>query len=153
MSLHLQSGCKIFITYSGHSLGSGSANERRRYIVTPSLIGPAHMQMIPDNRGRCNIGYLSETHLGLKSLEISHVHNTQFSCQIILKSCTEHGSIIAMLCAKFQNDWNNEQYFMANKVLTRFEFKMSFQGMYSILQHPQGPLLPTWVNFNPSIDK
>ena len=28
-----------------------------------------------------------------------------FSCPIVLKFCTEHGSYSAVLCAKFQNDW------------------------------------------------
>ena len=53
----------------------------------------------------CNIGYPSETHLKLKSSEILLVHNIRFSGSIHFKFCTEHGSITAMLCAKFQNDW------------------------------------------------
>ena len=31
-----------------------------------------------------------------------------FSCPIILKSCTEHGSDTVVLCAKIQNDWTSE---------------------------------------------
>ena len=33
-------------------LGMGSTNERRRYIVTPSLIGWAHTRMIPESSYR-----------------------------------------------------------------------------------------------------
>ena len=43
-----------------------------------------------------------------KSVEFSYAHILHFSCQIILKFCTQHGSITAMLCAKFQNDLTTE---------------------------------------------
>ena len=36
------------------------------------------------------------------------------SCQIILKFCTEHGSITAMLCANFKNDLTTEM--LKNKI-------------------------------------
>ena len=49
------------------------------------------------------------THMGLKFQEISFVHNIHFSCQIILKICTEDGSDTAVLCTKFQNDLTNEK--------------------------------------------
>ena len=51
-----------------------------------------------------NIGYHLETHLKPKSLKISFACNIHISCRIILEFCTVHGSIIAMLCEKFQND-------------------------------------------------
>ena len=35
---------------------------------------------------------------------IEVIHNTRFNCPIILKFCTEQGSITAMLCVKYQND-------------------------------------------------
>ena len=38
----------------------------------------------------------------LKLYEISFVHNIHFSCPIILKFCTEHDSVTAVLCAKCQ---------------------------------------------------
>ena len=41
----------------------------------------------------------------LKSREISFVFDIRFSCLITLKFCTEHGSITAVLCVQFQNDW------------------------------------------------
>ena len=44
----------------------------------------------------CNKGYPSETHLKLKSREISFVHNFRFNCSIGLQFCTEHGSGLAI---------------------------------------------------------
>ena len=52
----------------------------------------------------CNIGYPSEIYLKLKSREISVAHISCFSWPIILKFCTEHGSITAVICAKLQAD-------------------------------------------------
>ena len=53
----------------------------------------------------CNIGYPPQTHLKLKSHKILFIYKIHFICVIILKFCTEHGSINAMLCAKLQNDY------------------------------------------------
>ena len=69
-----------------------------------------------------NIGYPSETHRRLKSCEILFVHNLSFSSPIILKFCTEHGSITAVHCANFQNDCTNEVDVIDKQVYTRFEF-------------------------------
>ena len=57
-------------------------------------------------------GYPSETQLKLKSREIAFLHNISFSCPIVLKFCTEHGSDTAMLCAKNKTYWitNEESY-------------------------------------------
>ena len=77
----------------------------------------------------CNIGYPSETHLKLKSREISFVHNTRFNCPIVLKFCTEHGN---------QNDWKLDMAVMNERDFTRFEFKMRF-GQISHIAH--GPCL------------
>ena len=52
--------------------------------------------------------YPSESHLRLKSREISFAHNLLLSCLIVLKFSTGHGSITAMLCAYFQNDLTAE---------------------------------------------
>ena len=75
----------------------------------------------------CNIGYRSETHLKLKSREISFVHNLLLSKSIVLKFCTEHDSEAAVLCAKFQNDWWTENSVMDERVFARFESDMSFR--------------------------
>ena len=58
--------------------------------------------------GQDRIGYLSEAHLKPKSLEISFVHNTRFSCQIVLQFCIEHDTITVVFCAKCRNDWVTE---------------------------------------------
>ena len=52
----------------------------------------------------CNMVYHSETHLKLKSHKISSVHNSRLSCPVVLKCCTGHGSVTAVLCATLQND-------------------------------------------------
>ena len=64
-------------------------------------------------------------HLELKYHEISFGHNLLLSCQIILKFCTEHGSITAVLCANFQNDLATEIGILGVQVSAKFEFKMS----------------------------
>ena len=50
----------------------------------------------------CNIGYLSDTHLRPRSGQTSFFHYTYVSSRIILKFCTEHGSITAsrFLCIR-----------------------------------------------------
>ena len=49
----------------------------------------------------CNMEYPSKMHNKLKSRKVSFPHNLFCSCTSIAKFCTEHGSITAMLCAKF----------------------------------------------------
>ena len=44
-------------------------------------------------------------------------HNYFFGTWIILKFCTEHGSITAVLCAKFQNDFTKEINVMKEQIL------------------------------------
>ena len=69
------------------------------------------------------MGYLSETHLKLKSCENSFINNTSVNNPVILKFC----SIKQLL------KWNR-CYGQTN--FTRFEFKMSFGLMPHIAQHP-----------------
>ena len=71
----------------------------------------------------CNIGYPSETHLKIKSREISFAHNLLISCQIALKICTGHGSITAVLCANFQNNLTTEMNETDERHFARFEFR------------------------------
>ena len=51
-----------------------------------------------------NRGNLSKLLLKFKSHNILFLQRYQPNSPIILKFCTEHGSVTAMLCAKFQND-------------------------------------------------
>ena len=71
-----------------------------------------------------NIECLSETHPKPKYREIVFAHNKVLSCAVIVKSRTEHGSIIAVLCAKFQNDRTAKMYIMDEWDFARFEFKI-----------------------------
>ena len=68
----------------------------------------------------CNIRYPSQIHLKLKSCEISFAHNSCFSWPIALKFCTAHGSITAVLRAKFQTDWTIETDVMDERDFKRF---------------------------------
>ena len=56
----------------------------------------------------CNIVCPSESHLKLKSREISFVQNTRFNDSIFWKFCTEHDSITTVFSAKFQDDLTTE---------------------------------------------
>ena len=60
----------------------------------------------------CNIGYPSATYLKLKFRESSFVHNFRLNDSIVLKFCTEHGSIIAVLCSQFQTVRTNKTGFL-----------------------------------------
>ena len=55
--------------------------------------------------GRYNIEHPPEIHLRHISRKISFVQDYIRIQLLILKFCTEHGSVTAVLCAKFQNDW------------------------------------------------
>ena len=76
---------------SGHDIGLGcpeySGFTRRCHCAVRQMMEAGML---------CNIGYAFETHLKLKSPEISFVHNICLSCPIVLKYCTEHGSDNAM---------------------------------------------------------
>ena len=50
------------------------------------------------------------------------------TCPTVLRYYTEHCSDIAVLCAKFQNDWATGDDFVDTRDFARFEFKMNFEG-------------------------
>ena len=82
-------------------------------------------------------GYPSETHLTLKSREISFfIHNIRFqlSTEIVLKFCTEHGNIISVFCGKFQSSCITEEYVMGKRDIRKFGFDMSFGRIPYIAQ-------------------
>ena len=72
-------------------------------------------------------------HLKLKSCEISFTHNLFLICKIVWKFRTEHISITAVLCAKFQNDSTTEMDVLEERDFARFEFGMRF-GRHPISQ-------------------
>ena len=82
--------------------------------------------MIPNARGWYNIAYPFETYLKPKPREISFGHNLLLSCTVVLKFCTEHGSVTAVLCAKYQNDLTIEMDVLNERSFARFEFDVSF---------------------------
>ena len=84
----------------------------------------------------CNVGYLSETHLKLKSHEILFAHNLLLRYAIVLKFGTEHSSDTAVFCTKFQNNWKTGTDVMDEQVLTRFEFKMRLGLIWAYCTRP-----------------
>ena len=66
---------------------------------------------------------LLETHLPVKSSEISFAHNLLLSCEIVLTLCTEHDCVSVVLCANFGNDFTTEIDVLDERNFTRFEFK------------------------------
>ena len=136
-----------------------------------SILLPAHV-------GCCNVGYPPETHLKFKSRDISFDHNLLLSHQIVLKFCTEHGSITAVLGANFQNDLAIDIYVMDERDFARFKLKMTFgrlshialsswfcaSDLYQQAFHIQIICLQsnntytfeplwTWINLNSGMDK
>ena len=63
----------------------------------------------------------------LKSREVSFLLSFLRNCRIVLKFCTEHGSITAVLCAKFQNVLTTMTKVMKKRYFTRFEFRNRFR--------------------------
>ena len=100
------------------------------------LIVSQHRSKRQTSGACCNLGYPSETNLKLKSRDFSFVQNIQFSCQIILKFCSEHGSETDVLCAKFQNDLRTGQWVMSKRDFARFVLKMRFGRIPSIATIP-----------------
>ena len=88
-------------------------------------------------QGGCSIGHPPETHIKLKSRDISSANNLLLSCRSILAFCTEHGSITTVLCAHVQTDLVTAIGVQDDRTFTRFEFKMCFWRI-PILQQPTG---------------
>ena len=87
--------------------------------------------------------YPPKTHFKIKSHKILLVHNIHFSCQIILTFCTEHGSVTAMLCAKFQNDLTTEKYIMCKKNSQNLRSRCSI--LQSTSDDPGAPTAVWWI--------
>ena len=84
----------------------------------------------------CKIGYPSETHLQLKSRDISFVHYISFSRSIIKFFCLVHDNDTAVPCAKCQDDSNIQMDVLNDGIFAKFEFKMRFGQISYIEQHP-----------------
>ena len=72
----------------------------------------------------------------LKFRKMSLIHNICYSCLIVLKFCTEHGSITAVLCAKFQNHWTTDKNAMDRWHFMRFDLKRSLRQMLTTAMAP-----------------
>ena len=83
------------------------------------------------------IGYPSDTHLKLKSRDVSFAHNSFCSCPIVSKFGTEHDNDTAVPYAKIQNDWTTEWDVMDDRVIAGFEFKTGFGQIPYIVQPPR----------------
>ena len=66
------------------------------------------------------------------------------NCWIVLKFCTEHGSITAVLCAKFQNDLATKMGIVDERDFARFKFKMRFGRISYIGTAPRCTSDDTW---------
>ena len=51
--------------------------------------------------------------------------NISFSCSIVLKFCTEHDSNTAVLCVKFQNNWNSVQWNRNAVMMVKFSSQVT----------------------------
>ena len=76
--------------------------------------------------GCCNIGYPYETHLKLKSREISFAQGIHSNCQIVLKIYTAHDNDTLVLCAKYENNLILKLWVMGRRVFALFELHMRF---------------------------
>ena len=63
----------------------------------------------------------------MQTLQKLACHNLLVSRPIILKFCTEHDNITAMLSAKFEKLLENELGVTDKKEFARFTFKVSFR--------------------------
>ena len=115
------------LTYCRASRSVTSWVADAQFQITPNISDPA---------GCCNISYRSETHTELKSREISFAHNSLLSCQIVLKFCTEHGSITVVPFANFENELTTEVDVMDDRNFVIFEFKCASDG-YHIFEQPR----------------
>ena len=81
--------------------------------------------LVPGDCG-CNSGNYHKYIFKLNSCQISFTNNMKFSCLIILKFVTKHGSDTAVLCDKFQNDWTTEKIDVEEQDFMIFWFTMNF---------------------------
>ena len=90
----------------------------------------------PADQEPCAAWDIHPKYFKLKSGEILFAHNLFCIYPIILKFCMEHDKDTVVLCAKFQNNWMINVDFTDEWVFTRFGFKMSFGGIFHIVQTP-----------------
>ena len=72
----------------------------------------------------------------MNSRETVFTYNVSLSCQIVLKYCTAHVSIIVVLYVSFQNDLITEMDIVGERDFPRIQFKMGFGRMVYIAMSP-----------------
>ena len=83
--------------------------------------------------GSCSIClYPPVTHLKLKSREISFAYTLFLSYPIVLIFCTGHGSITAVLCAKYQNDRQLKWVLLTNEISRDLSLGWVSWGLYYV---------------------
>ena len=113
--LSKQSRCRWFETPS-HSLWRHCNARTSTILVLEELNLTGLFKCI---LGCYNKWYPSETHLKLKSREISFTYNLMLSCEIVSIFSTEHDSIIAVFCANFQSDLATERDVLRTNEISR----------------------------------
>ena len=106
--------------------------------VTGFVMRPCH-HSLKVCWGLCDIWHPPEKHLKPKSREISSDHKLFLNDPFVLKFCTGHSNIIAMLFVNFQNDWTSETDITDEPVLGRIEIKTGLGWIFLIAQ-------PPWLN-------
>ena len=97
---HLLTTSSFFLSFNNNGCIRSANNDRSLDVLCRSLRG-----LEENPPGLVVIQHIPTKHiLHFKFRPISSVHNIYLVCSIILKFCTEHDSITAVLCAKFQND-------------------------------------------------
>ena len=69
----------------------------------------------------------------LKSHKNMYIFKVFASNPVILKFCTEHGSLTAMLCAKSQNHWTADIDVINKQDFMRFDSRNIFRWVYPIM--------------------
>ena len=115
LSDHMLTHCHFPLFFQHNNWGSGVAEGDSWIWWLLIILGKLTPGVL------CSMEYLFETHLKAKSLENSLAYILFLNNPIVLKFCSEHGSITFMLCAKFQNDWMTETDFMDKQNFARLE--------------------------------
>ena len=90
-----------------------------------------------------NTGILSKISLKIKTQNIWYACNINLYCPTVSKFCTEHGSVTAVLCAKFSNLWTIKNVFIGKQNILRFElmsrFRVGCPGVLGGASNMSGP--------------
>ena len=97
--------------------------------------------------GVVTVEYSSETRLIFKHRETLHVYNIHFSCSIILKLCSEHDSVSAMLCAKKIAKWSGNWEIIHGKKTKYCKIQAQTPRKLFMLYWAKNQFFTTFSNF------